>query len=68
LDLTNKMLHLMNNENLHLTILGEARHEIPHQYLISKKSANFELESGIYLERRLAKTIEWYRNFLQNEN
>jgi CDP-glucose 4,6-dehydratase len=65
LELTNKILELVGSEHLKPTILNEARHEIPHQYLNAKKARRmldwkpeFELEEG------LSKTIEWYRNFL----
>ena len=47
-------------------VLGEARHEIRHQYLSAAKARRelgwrplFELEAG------LARTIDWYRNYLE---
>ena len=69
LELTNKILHLMGNEKLKPTILNEARHEIPHQYLNAEKARRvLNWKPAFALEEGLKKTIEWYETFLQKEN
>lgn len=65
LDIVQQVLQIMGS-NLQPEILGEASHEIPHQYLSAKKAREqlgwkplFTLEEG------LQRTIEWYSNHLQ---
>ena len=64
LDLTRKVLQLMGREDLDPNILGEAKNEIPHQYLSAEKARSllgwkpeFSLDAG------LDRTIGWYRSF-----
>ncbi len=69
LELTTKILRLMGRENLKPTILNEARHEIPHQYLNAEKARRIlNWQPAFTLDEGLQKTIGWYRNFLQREN
>lgn len=69
LELTNKILELMNAENLEPNILNEAKHEIPHQYLNAEKARRLLNWKPTYsLEEGLKTTIEWYRNFLERQN
>ncbi len=66
LELTDKILHLMGDQNLKPTILGEARHEIPHQYLNAEKARRMlNWKPAFSLDEGLRQTIEWYKNFLQ---
>lgn len=65
LELTNKILRLMGAENLPPTILNEAKHEIPHQYLNAEKARRIlNWQPAFTLDEGLSKTIEWYRRFL----
>ncbi len=69
LELTNKILELMDVENLQPTILNEAKHEIPHQYLNAEKARRLlSWKPSFTLDKGLLKTIEWYRNFLEKNN
>jgi CDP-glucose 4,6-dehydratase len=56
----------MGGENLKPTILGEARYEIPHQYLSAEKARRMlNWKPAFTLDEGLQQTIEWYKNFLQ---
>jgi len=64
LDLTRQVLQLMKREDLEPNILGQAKNEIPHQYLSAEKARSllgwkpeFSLDAG------LDRTIGWYRSF-----
>lgn len=68
LELTDKILQLFGREDLKPTILGEARNEIPHQYLDAAKARQILNWKPTYtLEEGLEKTIGWYKNFLIKE-
>lgn len=68
LDLTERILQLMDSEYLKPTILGEARFEIPHQYLNAEKARRMlGWKPAFTLDEGLKQTIEWYKNFLQKE-
>jgi len=68
LELTRKILHLMDNEKLKPTILNVAPHEIPHQYLDAGKARRLlNWKPAFALDEGLKKTIEWYKTFL-NKN
>ena len=68
LELTNKILELVGRTDLPPTILGEARHEIPHQYLNAEKARRLlDWKPNYTLDEGLRKTIEWYRNFLETD-
>lgn len=65
LDIARMVLRLAGREDLQPDVRAEASNEIPHQYLDAAKARKvlgwrprFSLEEG------LAKTIEWYREFL----
>ena len=65
LELTEKILELMNDQTLAPTILNEARNEIPHQYLNAAKARNLLNWQPTYtLDEGLRATISWYREFL----
>ena len=64
LELTRKIIHLMDRSDLDPTILDQAKNEIPHQYLSAEKARTllgwkpeFSLDDG------LSRTIGWYRSF-----
>jgi len=66
LELTKKILKLMEREDLKPKILNEAKNEIKHQYLSAEKARKmlgwkpkYDLESG------LKETIEWYKQFFK---
>lgn len=66
LELTDKILELVGRADLKPTILGEARHEIPHQYLNADKAHRLlDWKPTYALDDGLRRTIEWYRNFLE---
>jgi len=65
LDLVREVLRVAGREDLEPCVLGEAQHEIRHQYLSASKAREvlgwrpqFDLSEG------LARTWEWYRDFL----
>jgi CDP-glucose 4,6-dehydratase len=66
LDLTREILRLMGREDLEPDVRGEARHEIPHQYLDATKARQL-LNWGPHfgLKEGLTRTIEWYREHLR---
>jgi CDP-glucose 4,6-dehydratase len=65
LEITNKILQLMDRENLEPVILNENKGEILHQYLSSEKARRLlEWEPAASLDNGLLETIEWYRRFL----
>jgi CDP-glucose 4,6-dehydratase len=65
LDLTHKILDLMNRRASHPpVVLGEARNEIKHQYLTAAKARKMLGWSPVWtLEEGLEETIAWYRAF-----
>lgn len=68
LELTDKILKIFGREDIKPTILGEARNEIPHQYLDAAKARNVLKWQPTYtLEEGLEKTIAWYKNFLDKD-
>jgi CDP-glucose 4,6-dehydratase len=65
LDLTNCILRLMNS-SLEPEVRNEATNEIRHQYLSAAKArAQLEWSPLFTLEQGLARTIDWYRGFLE---
>ncbi len=67
LELTNKILHLMNKENLKPIIKNEAKNEILNQHLSSKKAKKIlDWESKWKIEDGLKETIDWYINYFKN--
>ena len=64
LELVRKITALMGS-SVEPTVLGEAKHEIPHQYLSARKAARTLGWTPAYtLDEGLAETIAWYRAFL----
>ena len=64
LDLVDRILRLMGS-SLRPHVLGEARHEIKHQYLSSAKARQLLAWSPRYdLDDALRETIAWYEDFL----
>ena len=64
LEITKKILEQLDRPDLQPVILNEAKAEIRHQYLDFQKAARMLGWSPAYnLERALAETIEWYRDF-----
>ncbi len=65
LDLTERILKLMNRKDLRPVILNEAKGEIKHQYMSAKKAHTLLGWHPAYtVDQALLETIEWYRNFL----
>jgi CDP-glucose 4,6-dehydratase len=65
LEVARLILRLSGREDLELEVLGEAQHEIAHQYLdASKARETLSWRPKFTLEAGLAKTMAWYREFL----
>lgn len=55
------------NSNLKPDVLGEASHEIPHQYLSARKARELLNWHPLFtLEEGLNRTIAWYSNYFQS--
>jgi CDP-glucose 4,6-dehydratase len=68
LDLVAVLRRLMDRPRLEPVVLGEARAEIPHQYLSAEKARRLLGWRPAYdLERGLRETIDWYRHFLSSQ-
>src|SRR5206468_6702577 len=66
LQLAQQILRLVGREDLGLDVRAEAQHEIRHQYLdASKARQRLGWQPRFNLEEALARTIAWYRAFLQ---
>ena len=64
LQIVESVLNIMGS-NLQPEILGEASHEIPHQYLCAQKARELLNWRPLFtLEEGLQRTIEWYTNYL----
>jgi CDP-glucose 4,6-dehydratase len=64
LELVERILHVMGS-SLTPDVLGEANNEIRHQYLSADKARRMLGWSPSFdLDRGLARTIDWYRDFL----
>ena len=64
LDITHKILELMERKNHPVNILNQSKGEIKDQYLSIEKAKKILDWSPIYsLEDGLRETIEWYRSF-----
>jgi CDP-glucose 4,6-dehydratase len=65
LQLVREILRLMDVE-VEPQVIGEARHEIRHQYLSAAKARRLLAWQPLYsLEQALEQTIDWYKNFLE---
>ncbi|MGD0794309.1 MAG: GDP-mannose 4,6-dehydratase [Dehalococcoidales bacterium] len=69
IEIVQKILRLMNREDLEPTILNTVKGEIKHQYLTTQKAGmilgwkpKYELEEG------LLETIKWYQEFFEGQN
>jgi CDP-glucose 4,6-dehydratase len=63
------VLKLMGKSHLEPVVLNRATNEIKHQYLSADKARKMlGWESKYPLEEGLKETIEWYKNFLKEEN
>jgi len=68
LEITRKILKLMEREDLEPVVLNEARNEIPHQYLSAEKARRMlQWQPKYTLEEGLQETIAWYREFFTAE-
>ena len=66
LQLAQQILRLVGREDLALDVRAEAQHEIRHQYLdASKARQRLGWQPRFTLEEALARTIAWYRAFLE---
>ena len=64
-EIAQKVLDVMGS-NLEPEILGQACHEIPHQYLCAQKAREMLGWRPLFtLEEGLKRTVEWYANLLQ---
>mgnify|MGYP000549848726 FL=1 len=67
--MVDKVLKLMDKTHLEPVVLNRAKNEIKHQYLSADKARKMlGWESKYPLEEGLQETIEWYKNFLMEEN
>ncbi len=67
--MVDKVLELMDKTHLEPVVLNRAKNEIKHQYLSADKARKMlGWESKYPLEEGLKETIEWYKNFLKEEN
>jgi CDP-glucose 4,6-dehydratase len=65
LDITRRILAAAGREDLEPVVLGEARGEIPHQYLSAGKARRMlGWSAGYTIEAALAETVAWYRTYL----
>src|SRR6185503_13595240 len=61
LDITRRILAAAGREDLEPVVLGEARGEIPHQYLSAEKARRMlGWSAGYTIEAALAETVAWY--------
>jgi CDP-glucose 4,6-dehydratase len=67
--MVDNVLKLMGKSHLEPVVLNRANNEIKHQYLSADKARKMlGWESKYPLEEGLKETIEWYEQFLMNEN
>lgn len=69
LEITQKILSLMNREDLQPQILNVAKGEIRHQYLSAQKARDILGWKPKYsLKEGLKETIKWYQEFFEEQN
>jgi CDP-glucose 4,6-dehydratase len=69
LELARRILSLAGADDLELDVRAEARHEIPHQYLDATKAREaLGWRPAFGLDEGLTRTIQWYRDFLQQKD
>jgi CDP-glucose 4,6-dehydratase len=65
LEMTTRVLAAAGRADLDPVVLGEARHEIPHQYLSAAKLRDrLGWKPSVGLDEGLARTVAWYRAHL----
>ena len=65
LELVQKILHAMNS-SIEPVVLGEASHEIKHQYLDATKAREvLQWQPLFSLDEGLTRTIQWYTRYFQ---
>lgn len=69
LGMAQKILKVMNKEDLKLQILNQAQNEIPEQWLSSQKARELlDWHPRYSLEEGLSETVGWYQRFLNGKN
>ena len=69
IEIAQKILKLMNREDMQPKILNEAKGEIKHQYLSARKARDILGWKPKYsLEEGLKATIKWYQDFFAEHN
>ncbi len=69
LEITQKILKLMNREDLQPKILNVVKGEIKHQYLFAQKARDILGWKPKYtLEEGLKETIKWYQQFFEEQS
>lgn len=69
LEIVDRILNLMDREDLKPVILNEASNEIRHQYLSAKKAMeHLNWKPEYDLDNGLKETIEWYEQFFNGIN
>ena len=67
IELVEAILRVMGKTGLEPTVLNEANHEIPEQYLAcGKAKAMLGWEPGYTLAEGLKETVEWYTGYLRD--
>jgi len=68
LDITRKILEVMDRKDLEPLLLNTASSEINHQYLSSEKARNILGWQPRYsIEEGLGETVDWYREFFKDD-
>jgi CDP-glucose 4,6-dehydratase len=68
LELVQKIICLLGNEEIKPKVLGTAKNEIIHQSLSAEKARNMLEWKPMYtLDEGLERTIKWYQNFLKEQ-
>jgi CDP-glucose 4,6-dehydratase len=68
LDMTRRLLAVMDSR-LEPLILNEVKHEIQHQYLSAAKARQrLGWSPSLTLDEGLGRTVEWYREFLNDDS
>jgi CDP-glucose 4,6-dehydratase len=69
LELTRRILALMEREDLVPEVLGEAKNEILHQYLTAQKArGRLDWAPSYSLDEGLKETIDWYKTHLKDRD
>ena len=67
IDITNRILDLMDAKSLEPVILNQASAEIPRQYLSAGKARRMlDWSPGYTIDEALLETIAWYRSYLSD--